>query len=89
MNVKSRAPKHPTVTFDPDADALYVCLVDGQVHETHPMGDLRLVDYAKDGTVLGIEFISASQGVDLADVPFAPTVAAAIGDSGYPIPIFA
>lgn len=79
----------PYVTYDDDADVLYVGLADGDVAETRNLGDLRLVDLANDGTVLGIEFISASQGVDLDSVPFAPTVAAAIGDSGLPIRVFA
>lgn len=79
----------PHVTYDDDADVLYVGLAEGDVAETRNLGDLRLVDLAKDGTVLGIEFISASQGVDLDSVPFAPTVAAAIGDSGLPIKVFA
>lgn len=80
---------YPRVAFDPDADALYVYLASGVVAETRPLGDLRMVDYSKDGTVLGIEFVSASHGVDLSDVPFAPTVASAIGDSGLPIKVFA
>jgi uncharacterized protein YuzE len=79
----------PYVTYDEDADVLYVGLAEGAAAETRNLGDLRLVDLAEDGTVLGIEFISASQGVDLDSVPFAPTVAAAIGDSGLPIKVFA
>ncbi len=81
--------KYPYVTYDDDADVLYVGLAEGEVAETRSLGDLRLVDLAEDGAVLGIEFISASQGVDLDSVPFGPTVAAAIGDSGLPIKIYA
>jgi uncharacterized protein YuzE len=81
--------KYPYVTYDEDADVLYVYLSDGEVAETRNLGDLRLIDYSKDGAVIGIEFVSASNGVDLDSVPFAPTVAAAIGDSGFPIRIFA
>jgi uncharacterized protein YuzE len=76
--------KYPYVTYDEDADVLYVGLADGEVAETRNLGDLRLVDLAQDGTVLGIEFISASQGVDLDSVPFGPTVAAAIGSMEFP-----
>lgn len=79
----------PYVTYDEDADVLYVGLADGDVAETRNLGDLRLIDFADDGTVLGVEFVSASQGVDLDGVPFGPTVAAAIGDSGLQIRIYA
>ncbi|HNM77854.1 MAG TPA: DUF2283 domain-containing protein [Tepidiformaceae bacterium] len=79
----------PYVTYDEDADALYVGLADEDVARTQNLGDLRMVDLASDGTVLGIEFIDVSAGVDLDGVPFGPTVAAAIGDSGLPIKVFA
>lgn len=79
----------PRVSFDAEADVLYVYLTDGTVDETVALGDLRMIDKSKEGTILGIEFISASEGVDLSDIPFAPTVAAAIGDSGLPIRTFA
>ena len=79
----------PTVSFDAEADALYVYLNPGTVKETVSLGDLRMVDYSDDGTVVGIEFVSVSAGVDLRDVPFAETVEQAIGASGHHIPIFA
>ena len=53
------------------------------------LDDLRMVDRAADGMVLGIEFVRASAGIDLRDIPFASTVTRAIGDSGRPIPIYA
>lgn len=81
--------KHPVVTYDEDADVLYVCLSEGEVAETRNLGDLRLIDFGDDGSVIGVEFVSASQGIDLGGVPFGPTVASAIGDSGLPIKIYA
>ncbi len=77
------------VSYDPEADALYVQLAEGTPHKTRALGDLRLMDLAEDGTVLGVEFISASAGVDLSDVPFAPSLEKAIGDSGLNIRVFA
>lgn len=79
----------PRVRFDPDADVLYVHLAEAKVAETRSLGDLRLIDYSKDGIVIGVEFISASHGVDLADLPFAQTIAKAIGDTGLPIRVYA
>lgn len=81
--------KYPYVTHDEDADALYVCLTSAKVAETRKLGDLRLIDYSPDGSVVGVEFISVSSGVDLSDLPFAPTIGAAIGDSGLSIRVFA
>lgn len=77
------------VRYDPEADVLYVQLATGDVARTATLSDLRLIDMSADGTVLGIEFISAGDGVDLSDVPFAPTVERAIGDSGLPIRVLA
>jgi len=77
------------VTYDPDADALYVRLSDAKVSATKTLNDLRLIDVASDGVVIGIEFIDASGGVDLRDVPFRPKVEKLIGDSGYGIKILA
>ncbi len=81
--------KLPSVSFDQEADVLYVHLADGDVYETVSVGDLRMIDRSKDGTIIGVEFVSASQGIDLSDIPFAPTIAAAIGDSGYPVKVYA
>ena len=79
----------PSVNFDEEADVLYVHLAAGEVAETTALGDLRMVDRAADGTILGIEFISASAGIDLRDVPLAGVVSQAIGDSGYTIRVYA
>jgi uncharacterized protein YuzE len=77
------------VTYDSDADVLYVRLSDAAVSATKTLDDLRLIDVASDGVVIGIEFIAASGGVDLCDVPFRPRVEKLIGDSGYGIKILA
>lgn len=81
--------KYPYVTYDEDADVLYVCLNAAEVAETRNLGDLRLIDYSAEGGVVGVEFVSASHGVDMDSVPFGKTVAAAIGDSGLPIKTYA
>jgi uncharacterized protein YuzE len=81
--------KYPYVTYHEDADVLYVHLTAAEVAETRNLGDLRLIDYSAEGAVVGVEFVSASHGVDLESVPFSKTVAAAIGDSGLSIKIFA
>ena len=58
------------IRYSPTADALYVRLADGEHGWTEDLGRLRHVDYAKNGTVLGIEILNArAAGVDLTDVP--------------------
>jgi len=66
---------NPSVTHDEDADAIYVRLSDAQVTRTVPLDDLRLVDYAADGSPIGVELLDVSDGVDLQGVPAAEVVA--------------
>jgi len=69
------------IRFDPEADALYVVFADrqpGDVARTEEIGDGRQVDYDAGGALLGVEFRGVSQGVNLADVPRADEVSAAL-----------
>ena len=68
------------VDYDQEADAIYIRIVEGDVARSVPLDDLRMIDYAADGAVLGIEFVDVSGGVDLHDVPFAEQVEQAIRD---------
>jgi uncharacterized protein YuzE len=76
---------YPYVTHDDEADALYVYLTGSEVAETRNFGDLRMVDYASDGTIVGIEFLGVSNGIDLNQIPHRSIVAAAIASSGLPL----
>lgn len=80
----------PVVEYDEEADVLYVRLQPGaKVSRTRSLGELRLIDLSDDGAVVGVEFIDASGGVDLRDMPFASRIGDALGDSGLGLPIFA
>lgn len=79
----------PGVTYDREADVLYVALRDGPSATQTAMDDLRIIDHSADGAVVGVEFICASGGIDLRDVPFALRVEELIGLSGLSFPIFA
>jgi len=57
------------VLYDEEADALYVLLSDAAVDHSKSLDDLRIVDYGADGAVVGVEFINASAGIDLSEVP--------------------
>lgn len=77
------------ITYDPDADVLYVLLQDVAVDHSKTLDDLRIIDYSTGGGVRGIEFVCASDGIDLSDLPFAQKVEQLIGESGQTFRIFA
>ena len=77
------------VEYDSEADALYVQLIDLPVSRTHALDDLRLIDYSADGGIVGVEFLEASYGIDLRDVPFSNKIDSLIRQSGLGFPIFA
>ena len=80
----------PHATYDLEADILYVQLRDNATPQTQKfLDDLRILDCSADGAVVGVEFISASAGIDLTDVPFARSVEELIGESGHSFKIFA
>jgi uncharacterized protein YuzE len=79
----------PHATYDPDADALYVHLIDIEVERSTSLDDLRIIDYSVDGRVVGVEFLGVSAGVDLSDIPYRHKVERLIGELGLGIKIFA
>jgi uncharacterized protein YuzE len=70
----------PTLTHDAEADAVYVRLAEGRVERTVPLDDLRLVDYAADSSVIGVELLDVSDGVDLRGLPSAEVIAQLLPD---------
>jgi uncharacterized protein YuzE len=68
------------VTYDSEADALYVYLVaqDAHVDRTEEFGDGRQVDYDVQGRVVGVEFLDASRGIDIEGLPEAERLAEAV-----------
>ena len=53
----------------PEDDAIYLQLLDTEYGGGREVDDRRHIDLAKDGNVLGIEFLSVSDGVDLDGLP--------------------
>lgn len=68
----------PTAVYDEDTDILYVEFRESLVAKTIGLGWWRNIDLAADGSVLGVEFINASAGIDLDGVPQREEIAAAI-----------
>ena len=79
----------PHATHDPDADAIYVSLKEGDAVRSKALDDLRIIDYSRDGAVIGVEFIGVSGGIDLSDLPFSAEVEELINELGHGIKIFA
>lgn len=55
--------------FDWDADAFYVRLSDKPYAYGHDLDSERRIDYAEDGTPIGVEITCLKEGVVLADLP--------------------
>jgi len=49
------------------------------------LDDATIIDYAADGSVVGVEFISPSRGVNLAGVPRAAEIERKVRRLGLPI----
>lgn len=57
------------ISYSPESDAVYIQLTDEAVKRTVPVDDVRIVDYDDGGHVVGVEFLGASAGLDLRDLP--------------------
>jgi YD repeat-containing protein len=57
------------LTYDQQADAVYVYFSQRPVVRTEALGDAVAVDYDAAGTPVGVEFLNVSSGIDLAHVP--------------------
>jgi len=55
--------------YDREADALYVYLSDKPYAYGRDLDNERHIDYAADGTPIGIELLSVSKGVNPDDLP--------------------
>lgn len=71
------------MTYDSEANAAYVYLHEGPVARTKPIDDVRLIDYAKDGAVVGVEFLDARSGIDLSDLPEKTAIEQVIRNSDF------
>ena len=59
----------PYAEYDPGSDAVYVQLSDARVTSSSPLDDWRILDRSASGSVVGVEFLGVSGGVDLSGVP--------------------
>jgi uncharacterized protein YuzE len=66
------------IEHDREADALYVSLNDEPYAYGEDLDLRRRIDYAEDGTPVGVELLYPSLGVDLSDLPRADEIAEAL-----------
>lgn len=57
------------IETDPKADAVYIHLNDLPIAYTKELDDNRYIDYAHDGSPVGVSLLSVSDGVDVEDLP--------------------
>ena len=63
------------LTYDEQADAVYVQFRRSAVSRTDELSDSVAVDYDGEGRPLGVEFLNVSLGIDLDQVPHRAQVA--------------
>ena len=51
------------ITYDKDADALYIEFQKGDFAKNKKIDDLTIIDLDKEGNMLGIEFLNASKRI--------------------------
>jgi len=70
------------VELDRKADAAYVELSQAQVDRQLELDGSRILDLAADGSIVGVEFLSPSRGVDLNGIPRAAEIGRALRRRG-------
>ena len=84
LAARAGRPFSPTATYDPHTDTLYVRLAGNAKATRHRfLDDHRIIHYGKDDAIVEFEFVGASNGILLQDLPFAEQVEELIGHSGH------
>ena len=77
---------HLLLEYDEAVDAAYLQVSDAPWHHQDRLDDARGVNYAVDGSVIGIELLSpAAKGVDLRGLPYADDVERVMRARGFRI----
>lgn len=74
----------PLLEYDEAADAAYVTFSDSEWHHQQRLDDGRAVNYAADGTVVGVELLSPKRkGVLLEGLPYPEDIARVMRSVGF------
>lgn len=81
-----KAMTHLLLEYDESVDAAYLQVSDAAWDHQERLDDARGINYAADGTVVGIELLSpARRGVNLAGLPYAEDVERVMRARGFRI----
>ncbi len=70
---------------DTKADALYIRLSDKHFALTKSLDDRRHVNYAQDGSPIGIEVLYPSLGVNVDELPFEAAIGRLLEEHGFKV----
>jgi uncharacterized protein YuzE len=74
----------PVLEYDETVDAAYIRLGRGSFAHHARLDDARGIDYATDGSVMGVEILSpARKGVNLDDLPRRDELATVLAAAGF------
>lgn len=86
MAQASRPVTHLLLEYDEAVDAAYLQVSDVPWHHQRRLDDSRGINYAADGSVIGIELLSPSRiGVNLQGLPYASDVERVMRSRGFRI----
>ncbi len=74
-----------TLTYDPDADAIYIGLQDLPYAFGEDIDHERRIDYAEGGLPIGIEILCASGGVDTHGLPYEDAVSRLVEEHAFKV----
>jgi uncharacterized protein YuzE len=76
----------PLLEYDESVDAAYVTFSDAEWARQERLDDARAVNYARDGSVIGVELLSPRRkGVLLSGLPYQDEIARVIRSVGFRI----
>jgi len=71
--------------YDKKADAIYIYLSDAPYAYGRNLDHERRIDFAEDGTPIGVELLCVSTGVITDDLPNKAEIERALGDRGIKV----
>ncbi len=71
-----------TVSYDKEADAIYLYLSHKKISRTKELDSERIIDYSEDGEIRGIEFLTVRNGVNTDNLPYRNEIERALNDKG-------
>lgn len=76
------------IRADKIADTVYLSFSDKNVAYSRALDSRRVVDYSEDGEIRGIQFLSASSGLNTGDLPHRSAIERAFRDSSIDEPSY-